>query len=621
MGRIRSRLVEIPSPLKGHRMNPYQLRSARQARPPAARLALLTAVLLAALSALGALGIAGCGQREIPPEVPALLRTTVETPTLPASWKESDRGHVWQELRRFYGKNGYQPVWSGVDGPLPRSAELLDALAVADAEGLPSRLYGRPELARELAALKQEKWDLATPEGQRRMVDLDVLLSTNFLTLADHLASGRVHPDKLRIDWYTKPRNVDLDAVLALAIDKDGGDGGSLRPALAGLIPPGPGYTRLRQEHARLLALANQGGWPRLPEGAELQTGATGPAVGLLRARLAASGDLPHGQVEESGAAGADGQAGGSFDAALEAAVKRFQTRHGLEATGKVDKATLAALNVPAAERANQAALNLERWRWMPTDLGERYLVVNVPEFELEVIEGGRETFRMRVIVGKDQSKTPVFSDRMTFLELNPYWNVPESILRDEIVPGLAKDSGYLAERNMEVVTADGTPAGGDWSGLGAPGSTLRVRQRPGPQNSLGRIKFMFPNEHDIYLHDTPADQLFNRAERDFSHGCIRVERPVDLAAFLLQSDPKWTREAILTALATQETKRVDLPKPLPVHIVYWTAWVEEDGILNFRDDVYGHDAALAEALEKQEPFLPDLPALRGERRAELARP
>lgn len=594
-------------------MNPYQLRSARPARPPAARLALLTAVLLATLAALGA---AGCGQREmIPPEVPALLRTTVETPTLPAAWKGSDRGHVWQELQRFYGKNGYQPVWSAVDGPLPRSAELLDALAVAEGEGLPSRLYGRPELARELAALKQEKWDLSTPEGQRRMVDLDVLLTTTFLTLADHLASGRVHPEKLRIDWYTKPRNVDLDAVLDAAVKKDGGDGSALRPALAALIPPGPGYTRLRQEHARLLTLAAKGGWPSVPEGAELAPGATGSAVGLLRARLAASGDLPGGQ------AGSDGQAGGSFDSSLEAAVKRFQTRHGLEATGKVDKATLAALNVPAEERARQAALNLERWRWMPTDLGERYLVVNVPEFELEVIEGGRETFRMRVIVGKEQSKTPVFSDRMTFLELNPYWNVPASILREEIVPGLAKDSGYLAERNMEVVTADGTPAGGDWSGLGAPGSSLRVRQRPGPQNSLGRIKFMFPNEFDVYLHDTPTDQLFNRAERDFSHGCIRVERPVDLAAFLMRDDPKWTREAVLTALATQETRRVDLPKPLPVHIVYWTAWVEEDGVLHFRDDVYGHDTALAEALDKQEPFLPDLPELRGERRAELGRP
>ncbi len=255
----------------------------------------------------------------------------------------------------------------------------------------------------------------------------------------------------------------------------------------------------------------------------------------------------------------------------------------------------------------------------MPTDLGERYLLVNVPEFELEVIENGRETFKMRVIVGKEQSQTPVFSDRMTYLELNPYWNVPTSILRDEIVPGLARDPGYLAERNMEVVTADGSPAGGDWSGLGA-GSSLRVRQRPGPQNSLGRIKFMFPNEHDIYLHDTPADQLFDRAERDFSHGCIRVEHPVELAAFLLRADPKWSREAIIAALATQETRRIDLPKPLPVHLQYWTAWVEEDGTLNFREDVYGHDAALTAALEKQEPFLPDLPALRGEQRAALAR-
>ncbi len=284
-------------------MNPHQFSPPRQARPPAARLALLTAVLLAALAALGALATTGCGhRREIPPEIAALLRTTVETPTLPAAWKGTDRAHVWQELQRFYARNGYQPAWSEVDGALPRAQALLDALAVADAEGLPSRLYGRSELAADLAALEQEKWDLATPEGQRRMVDLDIRLTTTFMTLADHLAGGRIHPDKLRIDWYTKPRNADLDAVLALAIEKDPGDGGALRPALAGLIPPGTGYTRLRQEHARLLTLANQGGWPRVPEGAELAigasgaSGASGPAVGLLRARLAAAATCPEAQ-------------------------------------------------------------------------------------------------------------------------------------------------------------------------------------------------------------------------------------------------------------------------------------------------------------------------------------
>jgi murein L,D-transpeptidase YcbB/YkuD len=560
------------------------------------------------------LAFAACGPREMPPEVRTLLQTTVEVRPLPAALREpADREHLWTELQRFYEKRRFEPAWAAAEGPLPRAEALLATVELTGPEGLPSRLYGRDELARRLAALRAESWDLDTVEGQRQLVDLDVTLSYAFLTLADHLASGRQHPSELNIAWYTKPRNLDLDAVLARALDEDKGDGDGLRTTLASLTPPGPGFNRLRKSYAGVLAQAAQGGWPRIPDGPALASGAAGPRVALLRARLAASGDLP----AVSGAA-----AGAPYDATVEAGVRRFQSRHGLEPTGTVDDATLAALNVPAAERAAQMALNLERWRWLPTDLGRRYLLVNVPELELRVVEDAKTTLTMRVIVGKQQSKTPVFSDQMTYLELNPHWNLPDSIVRDEVAPKLAADPGYLASQNMEVVrgwddeAAAVDPSEVDWAAMGRPGSPWRVRQRPGAGNALGQVKFMFPNQFNVYLHDTPADRLFDRNERDFSHGCVRVEHPVALAAHLLRADPKWSRPAIEAALATGEGRAIRLPGPLPVHILYWTAWVDEDGSLQFRDDVYGHDAALAKALDEEQPYLPDLPALRGERRA-----
>jgi murein L,D-transpeptidase YcbB/YkuD len=242
----------------------------------------------------------------------------------------------------------------------------------------------------------------------------------------------------------------------------------------------------------------------------------------------------------------------------------------------------------------------MERWRWMPTDLGQRYIWVNIPEFRMALMEGDRQAVTMRVVVGKEQSRTPVFSDKMEYLEFNPYWNIPDSILEEEIMPAVAKNPGYLASHDMEPI----------------PGDTDRLRQRPGPSNPLGKVKFMFPNRFDIYLHDTPADHLFDRTERDFSHGCIRLERPIELAQYLLKDDPKWTPEAIDAKLVSGENTSIPLPRPLPVHLVYFTAWVDENGTVHFRDDVYGHDAKLEEALMKEPPVPLDLPAIRGEVRA-----
>jgi murein L,D-transpeptidase YcbB/YkuD len=300
--------------------------------------------------------------------------------------------------------------------------------------------------------------------------------------------------------------------------------------------------------------------------------------------------------------------------------VARFQGRHGLDPTGIVDADTLEALNVPLGDRITQMVANLERWRWMPNDLGERYILVNLPEYRMELIENGKPALAMRVVVGKTQSRTPVFSDQMTYLELNPVWNLPSTIAGDEIVPKLASDPSYLARHDMEVVKG--------WSNEAEPvdlgslpslavladsGSGYRLRQRPGAQNPLGQVKFMFPNEWDIYLHDTPADHLFAKEERDFSHGCVRLEKPIALAEYLLKDYPNWSPQAIQEALASGEQKTVKLPKPLAVHLVYWTAWVEPNGTMQFRKDLYGHDTTLVAALEKEPPVWLDLSAIRGD--------
>jgi murein L,D-transpeptidase YcbB/YkuD len=249
-----------------------------------------------------------------------------------------------------------------------------------------------------------------------------------------------------------------------------------------------------------------------------------------------------------------------------------------------------AAIKVSAADRVAQIELNLERWRWLPEELGERYIIVNIPTFQLEVLERGKVSLAMRVVAGKaDETPTPIFSDEMTEVVFSPYWNVPTSILRKETIPAVLQDPDYLNRNDLEVVRAGQvvSPSSVDWSD---PDLRIQVRQRPGAKNSLGLVKFLFPNKFDVYLHDTPAGSLFARLERDFSHGCVRVERPVELAQWVLRDQPEWTPEKIQAAMHAGQEKHVALKRPIPVYIVYATAWVDEAGVLNFRDDLYGHD-------------------------------
>jgi murein L,D-transpeptidase YcbB/YkuD len=316
-------------------------------------------------------------------------------------------------------------------------------------------------------------------------------------------------------------------------------------------------------------------------------------AVPALRARLAATGDLDPAAAPDAGV----------FGAALEAAVKRFQARHGLAVDGIVGRKTYRALNVPVAARIRQIAVNMERWRWLPADLGERSVRVNIAGFTVDVIRHGETVLSMRAVVGTPYRKTPVFTGRMTYIDVNPTWTVPPTILKTDILPELRADPGYLAEHDMTLYAgwqADSPvvdPETIDWSTVSADAFPYRIVQAPGPTNPLGRVKFMFPNRHHVYLHDTPKRGLFEKNVRTFSSGCIRVERPVALAAELLDGVPGWSRARIADLMAAGTRKRVRLPDPWPVHVTYTTVWRAADGTIQFRNDIYGRDKRLARML------------------------
>jgi L,D-transpeptidase YcbB len=568
----------------------------------------LRCVLPLLLAAIAATPAAPGGQPPAPGhDVQEELRRRFEAATIdPAALElDGERLHARAPLASFYERRGYLPVWTA--GGALRPATLVEALRAAEREGLAPEQYHLQAIVSRLVAGSLDA---------RAAVELELLTTDALLLYAAHLRSGRVDPTTLRTEPAALRREADLVGWLEGVVG-----GRDLAGAMGALLPSHPGYWGLRWALARYRALEEEGGWPEIPAGEVLDPGGDDPRVPDLRRRLTATGDL-----QESGVAvheeapvhpGAPGRGGGSdaldeddrsalYDDSLVAAVRRFQKRHGLDADGRVGERTIAALNVPAAQRVRQIELNLERWRWLPRDLGERYLLVNIPSFELALVERERVLERMKVIVGRFYRRTPVFSDQVRYIVLNPRWDVPQSIALHDKLPAIRRDPTYLARMGMRVLSGWGDsevevdPATVDWEALGPGNIPYHLRQDPGPLNALGRVKFMFPNEFNVYLHDTPERELFARTDRDFSSGCIRAERALDLAVALLEPDGV-TREQIEALLATgRETTRV-LGTPVPVHVLYWTAFVEADGTVSFRRDLYQRDVALEAALAREQ--------------------
>jgi murein L,D-transpeptidase YcbB/YkuD len=359
--------------------------------------------------------------------------------------------------------------------------------------------------------------------------------------------------------------------------------------------PSHPGYLRLKEALAGYRNIAQEGGWPKIPEGPSMKKGQEGERIKLLRWRLEISGEINAQDTDDED----------FYDYDLEEAVRKFQRRHGLEPDGVVGPATLAALNVAVEERIRQIEANLRRWQWLPQDLGQRHIIVNVADYKLEVIEAGRRVMEMRVIVGKQYWHTPVFSAIMTHIVFNPYWNVPPRIAKKEMLPRVLQEPGYLLEQSIRIF--EGWDFGKpeiegnriDWTRITDSHLKYKFRQDPGPKNPLGRIKFVFSNRFNVYLHDTPFPELFNRRKRALSHGCIRVEKPVELAEYILRGNPAWTREKIVSEMKGDSDRVIGLPEGIPLYVLYWTAWVDEDGLVQFRDDVYGRDRRLYDAPEE----------------------
>ncbi len=496
------------------------------------------------------------------------------------------------ELPGFYIRRLYRPAWEDSRGPTRQVDDLVNALHRANLEGLRGEDYHLAAIETLLVAVRADgrSGGLIYPD---RWAELDLLLTDAFLMYGSHLLAGRVNPETIQPEWVANRRGADLAAVLETALRS-----GDVAGALAKLAPPQRGFRQLREALAYHRAVAARGGWPTIPVGQALKRGDRGPAVAALRERLRLGGDL-------GAAVSRDPDL---FDEDLEQAMVRFQGRHGLTATGVMDAETRAELNVSAERRVEQLELNLERWRWLPQDLGRRHIVVNIAAFELEVVEEDEVALDMRVVVGLPYHHTPVFSETMRYLVLNPLWHVPRAIAVEEILPRLMTDRAYLAKQRMRVYQNLGPevrevdPATIDWPALTSDDFPLQLIQDSGPINALGRIKFMFPNKFNVYLHDTPSRPLFEETRRDFSHGCIRVQKPTELALYLLRKDPGWNRDKLMSMLDEAVDLTVPLPEPMPVHVLYWTAWADEDRTIQFRRDIYDHDPPLLKAMRAPAP-------------------
>lgn len=508
-----------------------------------------------------------------------------------------------EALRKFYAQRQNQPAWFD-DGRLGRQAgELIATLSDLGSVGLEPRDFRLPEL--EAAAKRIAAGDAAPGEGEQ----LELGLTWAALLAGSHLRHGRVAPAALGERWKIEREPVDLAAVLAEALSR-----GEIGETLRRLDPDHPQFVALLQALGRYREIAARGGWPTVPKGPVLQAGEMGDAArlralaqrlhaeGFLQAvppeLVAPTGDAQAGADSTPASAGTANPAQLPYSQALAEGVARFQRTRTLKVDGSLGEQTQEELNVPVEKRLQQIVLSLERWRWVPDDFGATAVMVNIPGYTLDLQEGQRIVRSMAVVVGEEGWETPMFADQIEHLVVNPYWNVPQSILVDEILPQVRANPFYLASNDMEVVSGetDGAERVSDSMVFAAAeGGGARLRQRPGPKNPLGQIKFMFPNPHNIYLHDTPADHLFREPDRSASHGCIRVERPIELAEYLLRGS-QWSSERLRAAIESRQTQEIPLEQEVPVFLVYFTAGARPDGTLEFYEDIYGVDAAHARA-------------------------
>ena len=464
-------------------------------------------------------------------------------------------------LRNFYNSRNFQFAWITEKGPAEQTRVFYELDKSYDST---SRDSTQNDLAlrNQLSSLLSK--DTLISAASPSLVKLELELTQHFFSFVTDAYAGKVDPAALQ--WYIPRKKINAVALLDSLVAKKG-------TGIEQWEPVNAYYKTLNKELIRWYSIQKRGSWPQIdPAGFKsLKEGDSGLVVSQLKQRLIDFGDLKAGDSSSV------------YTAEVTAAIKKAQLQFGYGQTGKPDRTLLTALNTPVESRIQQMLINLERIRWSPLLPDGKLILVNIPEYKLHVFEAKKEVLHMGIVVGKAANKTVIFSNNLKNIVFSPYWNIPPSIVRAEILPAMRKNRNFLAQKNMEKYGfSNGLPL---------------IRQKPGNTNSLGRVKFLFPNSYNIYLHDTPAKALFSENKRAFSHGCIRLAKPKSLAEYLLAERPEWTTEKIDQAMNSKKEVWVTMKVPVPVIIAYFTSWVDKNGLINFREDIYGHDQKMAEQL------------------------
>jgi L,D-transpeptidase YcbB len=465
---------------------------------------------------------------------------------------------ISRRMRSFYNARNYQYAWFSSDGLTEQALLFWNQHDYAVAYGNDSTLRDKPLQKRMDQLIAEDQLSITANDKTFRQTELN--LTEQFIRYVFNTYE-KGYVKRKEQERFIPAKRADPLYLADSLLNKKHKDDKYYEDV-------NESYGLLKNQLQAYYEIAKQGGWPTITTSKkQLKKGMADPAIPLIKKRLQLTKDMPAGDT------------GSRFSDTLEAAVKTFQLRHGYTPDGVINADLIKQMNVPARYRVEQILINMDRMRWMPQKPTGELITVNIPEFVLHITNGKEKVHDIDVVVGKEGNTTMMFNGDLNQVVFSPYWNVPPSIVREEILPAMEKNPGYLESKNMEVT--------GDEGGLPV------VRQRPGPGNALGRVKFLFPNSFNIYFHDTPEKSLFGKDKRAFSHGCIRLSDPVWMANWLLRDDPQWTPEKIEAAMNSGEEKFVKLKKPVPVIIMYYTAWVDENGQLNFRDDIYKHDETL----------------------------
>lgn len=518
-------------------------------------------------------------------EVKIILKKRIDTTTSSISLLKDSLLSL-DFLLKYYKENDCNPVWIGQSGELSIADSLINKIKESVFDGLNPfdyHLTTIETLREELLKCKREGSTFIN-----KWTDLEILLSDAFITYALHEYAGCSYSREYNIDRKKHIAFISVIDSLKEATEKN-----RIRETISNFSCTHPQYQELKLLLKKYIDLSKNGGWPLLPKDTRLKSGDKNIKVITLRKCLLITGDL----IETK--AGIDSL----FDSTLVKAVIKFQQRHGLKDNGIIDLETLNEMNIPIENRIKQIALNMERWRWLPRFIEQPYILVNIAGFKLYVIENDQTIMDMKIIVGKFSHRTPVFHADMTYLILNPWWEIPKSIVLKEILPEIKKDTSYLTRNNIKIyknwkqevkpVPVDSM----DWGLIDSCNFNYRLRQTPGPWNAMGQIKFMLPNKYNIYLHDTPNKELFSKRVRTFSHGCIRIEKPIELASYLLRNDTSWERDRLLRGIDSKKEQTIVLSIPTKVYICYFTTWVDRKGLPYFGRDIYMYNKELEKRL------------------------